>query len=112
MFALLCAACRYYLPQAWYKTTGAGTAWRTTIYLPPGASEHSSVVEGDFCTNGKSAKNSAALAAIRQLHAEGSMNGCLFPSWGNPRLARQLGESRKAPAGSSKQLLGATRRGG
>jgi hypothetical protein len=70
-------------------------------------------VVGEVCSNNKSAKNAAALAAIRRLHAESSMNDFLFPRWGNPRLARQLGESLVMPAGSSKQqLVGAKRRGG
>lgn len=83
-------SCSLYIPQAWYKTVGGQGAFRTTIYLPPGASQ-TPMVQGDYHQNQKSAKNAAALAAIKQLHQEGKMTDCLFPSWVSAHHAQQLG---------------------
>lgn len=81
-----------YIPQAWYKTTGGQGAFRTTIFLPPGASQEP-VVHGDYQHNSKAAKNAAALAAIWQVWREGKMTSCLFPSWRSNFHAQQLGEA-------------------
>jgi len=80
-----------YLPQPWYKTRGGGTAWQSSIYLPPNAYADSPI-EGPYMTNSKAAKNAAALAAIRALYGAGRMNDCLHPSWVSPRYSKQLGE--------------------
>jgi hypothetical protein len=85
--------CRFFIPQAWYKTSGGQGSFQTTIYLPPDASEHS-IVHGSYQSNSKSAKNAAALEAIHQLYREHRMTGELFPSWGSKRLAKQLGKSK------------------
>jgi hypothetical protein len=87
------------MPQALYKTRGRdqreqlppSKVFQTTIYLPAGASR-SNVVHGDEHANIKSAKNAAALKAIKQLHSEGKMTDFLHPSWGSKRRARQLGK--------------------
>jgi hypothetical protein len=50
------------------------------------------MVQGDYHQNQKSAKNAAALAAIKQLHHEGKMTDCLFPSWVSAHHAQQLGK--------------------
>lgn len=84
-----------YIPQAWYKTIGGQGAFRTTIYLPPGASQ-TARVQGDYQHNSKSAKNAAALKAIHQLYNERKMTGYLFPSWRSNYHAQQLGEYSKA----------------
>lgn len=85
--------CRFFIPQAWYKTSGGQGSFQTTIYLPPDAAQHS-VVHGCHHSNSKSAENAAALEAIHQLYKEGKMTGYLFPSWGSKRLAKQLGKSK------------------
>lgn len=81
-----------YIPQAWYKTSPGPGLFKTTIFLPPGASQEP-VVLGDYQTQKKWAKNAAALAAIKQIWREGKMTGCLFPTWRSNFHAQQLGEA-------------------